>query len=125
MMLPSELPPEVSRRAVRPLGLPEGEWAWGKDDARLALTSLAGSIVAVFQVEVYVMPFGQPEVIHAGRSASYFYHLGELAAQFAERSRQMAGEFIETGSSDELFVLYFSGQDDAEASSGSFKVGTG
>ena len=125
MMLPPELAADVRRRAVRPPGLPDGDWAWSQDDARLALASLAGSIVAVFQVDVYAMPFGQREVIHTGRIASCFYHPGELALQFAERSRHLAGEFIDTGSSDELFVLYFSDQDDAEAAYGSSNARAG
>jgi hypothetical protein len=125
MMLPPELAADVRRRAVRPRGLPDGDWAWSQDDARLALASLAGSIVAVFQADAYAMPFGQREVIHTGRSASYFHHPGELALQFAERSRQLAGEFVDTGSSDELFVLYFSDQNDAEAAYGSSNARAG
>jgi hypothetical protein len=105
--------------------MPEGEWAWSRDDARAALASLEGSIVAVFEVEVYAIPFGQHEVIHTGRRATYFYRSGELALQFAERTRQEADEFIDAGSNDELFVLHFSGQDDTESAHGSLRSGTG
>ena len=114
---------DVRRRAFQPPGLPEGDWAWSQDDARLALASLAGSVVAVFQVHTYAVPFGQHEVIHTGRGASYTHHAGELALQFAERSRRMAGEFVDAGSSDELFVFWFSGQDDAEATYGTLNAG--
>lgn len=119
MTLPLQLGADVRRRAVQPPGVPDGDWAWSQEDARLVLASLAGTIVAVFQVDVYAMPFGQREVIHTGRSVRYFYQPGELALRFAERSRQLAGELIAAGASDELFVLYFSDQDDAEAAFGS------
>lgn len=122
MTLPTALPNHVKRRAVQPPGLPEGDWAWPQADALAALETLAGSIVAVFQVEVYVVPFGHQDVLHTGRRASYTHNVGELALQFAERSRQLAAEFIKTGASDELFVLYFSGQDDAEAGHGTFNI---
>jgi hypothetical protein len=125
VILPSELTADVKRRAVQPLGLPEGDWGWSRSDGRVALDSLAGSIVAVFQVDVYAMPFGHREVIPTGRRASYLYHPAELALHFAERSRQMAGQFIDAGSSDELFVLYFTGQDDGEAAYGSSNARTG
>lgn len=110
---------------MQPPRLPDGDWAWSQSDALEALSALEGSTVAVFQVEVYVIPFGQQEVIGTGRRASYTYDAGELALQFASRSRQSARDFIATGSRDELFVLLFSGQDDAEAGHGAFRVRAG
>jgi hypothetical protein len=74
---------------------------------------------------VYVVPFGHQDVIPTGRRATYTYNKGELALQFAERSRQLAGEFVRAGTSDELFVLYFSDQDNVEAGHGTFKVRAG
>jgi hypothetical protein len=118
-MLPPELPAKIASRAVQPPGLPEGWWAWCQEDARLALSSLAGSTVAVYRVDVYAMPFGRIEVIDTGRGASYFYQAGELALQFAERSRQLADAFVASGERDELFVLHFSTQDEADAAYGS------
>lgn len=125
MELPTELPTDVRGQALRPQGIPEGEWAWSQDDARAALASLAGSLVAVMEVEVYVVPTGQRHVVHTGRRATYFYRAGELALQFAERTRQEAGQFADAGSRDELFVLHFSDQDDAESAHGSLQSDTG
>lgn len=125
MDLPTELPTDVRGQALRPQGIPDGEWAWSRDDARAALASLAGSLVAVIEVEVYVIPTGQHQVIHTGRGATYFYRAGELALQFAERTRQEADQFVDAGSRDELFVLHFSDQDDAESAHGSLQSGTG
>ena len=125
MTLPVELPTTVRRRALRPPGLPDGDWAWSQGDAETALESLAGSVVAVLQVDVYVVPFGQQEVIPTGRRATFSYNRGELALQFAHRSRQLSDEFIRAGAADELFVLYFSGQDSAEAGHGTFRVRAG
>ena len=125
MALPVELPKNLRRRAVQPPGLPESDPAWSRDDALVVLKTLEGSIIAVFQVDVYVVPFGHHDVIPTGRSASYDCNVGELALKFAERSRHLAQEFIAAGSGDELFVLIFSGQDDAEAGHGTFKVRAG
>lgn len=125
MELPTELPTDVRGQALCAPGIPEGEWAWSRHDARAALTSLAGSLVAVIEVEVYVMPYGQREVVHTGRRATYFYRAGELALQFAERTRKEADEFVGAGSRDELFVLHFSDQDEAESAHGSLQSGTG
>jgi len=122
VMLPAELPKDVRRRAVQPPGLPEGDFAWSRDDALVVLETLEGSIIAVFEVNVYVVPFGHQDVIDTGRRVTYDYRVGELAVQFAQRSRQAARDFIDAGSSDELFVLFFSGQDDAEAGHGTAKV---
>jgi hypothetical protein len=110
---------------MQPPGLPEGDSAWSRDDALVVIETLEGSIIAVLQVDVYVMPFGHQEVIHTGRCASYDYNMGELALQFAQRSRHLAQEFVSAGSGDELFVLLFSGQDDADAGHGTFKVRAG
>jgi hypothetical protein len=120
-----DLPKNLRRRAVQPPGLPEGDLAWSQDDALAVLKTLEGSITAVFQVDVYMVPFGHHDVIPTGRRASYDYNIGELALRFAERSRHLAQEFIAAGSSDELFVLTFSGQDDAESGHGTFKVRAG
>ena len=125
MTWPAGLPKNIRRRAVQPPGLPDGDFAWSRDDALVVLETLEGSIIAVFQVDVYVVPFGHHEVIHAGRRASYDYHVGELALQFAQRSRQLAQDFISAGSSDEVFVLLFSGQDDAEAGHGTSNARAG
>jgi hypothetical protein len=110
---------------VQPPGLPEGDWAWSRDDALAVLGTLEGSIIAVFQVDVYVVPFGHHEVLHTGRRATYNYYVGERALEFANRSRHLAQEFIAGGSTDELFVLIFSGQDDAEAGHGTFEIKAG
>jgi hypothetical protein len=118
---PAELPKEIRQRALYPAGLPDGDSAWVRDDALRALAALGGSIVAVFQVDVYVVPFGHHDVIPTGRRIVSTYHAGELALQFAERSRHLAEAFIRTGASDELFVLLFSGQDDAEEGHGTYK----
>jgi hypothetical protein len=123
--LPAELPKKIRQLALHPAGLPDGDLAWSRDDGLAALAALAGSIVAVFQVDVYVVPFGHQDVIPTGRRATYTYNKGELALQFAERSRQLAGEFVRAGTSDELFVLYFSDQDNVEAGHGTFKVRAG
>jgi hypothetical protein len=125
MTVPADLPKNAKRRAVQPPGLPEGDDAWTQHDALGVLETLAGSIIAVIQVDVYVVPFGHREVIHTGRRASYSYNAGELAFEFAQRSRQLAEEFIKAGSSDELFVLVFSRQDDAEVGRGTFSVRAG
>jgi hypothetical protein len=125
MTLPVELSKSLRRRALQPPGLPEGNPAWSQDDARLVLEALEGSITAVFQVDAYVVPFGHHEVIHTGRRATYGYNVGELALHFAARSRRLAQEFIAVGSSDQLFVLLFSEQDDAEAGHGNFRIRAG
>ena len=119
MILPSELPSDVRRRVVQPPGLPDGDLGWSRDDALAVLESLEGSIVAVLQVDIYAMPFGQHEVIHTGRQATFIHHVGELAIDFAVRSRHQAAELIAASTADELFVLYFSGQDDAASAYGS------
>ncbi len=124
-MLPVELPKDLARRAVQPPGLPDGEFAWFGHDALAVLAALEGSIVAVRHVEAYVVIFGHMEVTHAGRRATYTYEVGESAVHFAQRSRQLAHAFIDAGSSDELFVFVFSGQDDAEAGYGTFAVRAG
>jgi hypothetical protein len=118
MILPSELPADVRRRVVQPPGLPDGDVAWSRDDALVALEALEGSVVAVLQVDIYAIPFGQHEVIHTGRQATFVHHVGELANDFAVRSRRQAAELISAAAADELFVLYFSGQDDAAAGYG-------
>lgn len=120
MSLPPLLPEHIRRRAVQPPGLPVGDSAWSKDDALALLATLDASPVAVLHVDSYVLlPYGQGEVIHTGRQATYSYGLGERTLQFAQRSRESASEFIRVGESDELFVLLFSNQDDAEAGYGS------
>jgi hypothetical protein len=124
-MLPPELPGKLTSRAVQPPGIPDGWWAWCQGDARLALASLGGSIVAVCQVDAYVVPFGQIEAIHTGRRASYFYQPGELALRFAERTRQLADGFVAAGERDELFVLHFSTQDEADAAYGPTRIAAG
>lgn len=125
MTLPPELPRRIRQLAIQPAGLPEGDWAWVRDSALAALQALTGTAIAVFQVESYVMPFGQPEALPTGRRRTWGYDRGELALQFAERSRQQAAEFINAGAADELFVLWFSGQDDAESAHGQYKVRAG
>jgi hypothetical protein len=55
------------------------------------------------------------EVVPTGRRALYLYQPGERASEFAQRTRQSAVEFINEGSLEELFVLLFSDQDDADA----------
>jgi hypothetical protein len=125
MTLPTLLPRKVTRRAVQPPGLPAGELAWSRDDALLVLAALEGTIVAILQIDAYVVPYGQPVVIPTGRRAIYVYLPGERAAEFARRSRQLAADFVRAGSPDELFALVFSGQDDAEEGHGTawIKVG--
>jgi hypothetical protein len=125
MSLPPYLPRRASQRAMQPPGLPPGDLAWARDDALALLTALEGTPIAVLQADAYVLPYGQQEVIHTGRRVSYFYQLGERASDFARRSRQSAAEFINAGASDELFVLIFSDQDDAEAGHGTAKVRAG
>ena len=125
MSLPTELPDDVRRRAMQPPGLPVGEPAWSQEDALTVLTVLEGTIIAVLQVDVYVRPFGRQELIHTGRRVSYDYRVGEQAVEFAVRSRELAAEFIAAGSRDELFVLLFSGQDDAEAGYGTVDLKAG
>ena len=125
MSVPTLLPRDVSRRAVQPPGLQAGDVAWSGDDALVVLAALEGSIVAILQVDAYVVPFGQQEVIPTGRRASYLHRLGERALDFAQRSRRAAAAFIDAGSRDELFVLLFSGQDEAEAGHGTARVKAG
>jgi hypothetical protein len=110
---------------VQPPGLPVGDLAWVKDDGLAVLRALEGTHVAVLQVDAYAVPYGRQEVIHTGRRAGYLYRLGERASEFAERSRQSATDFISAGASDELFVLLFSDQDDAEAGHGTAAVRAG
>lgn len=124
-MLPDELPEKIARRAVQPPGLPKGQTAWSKPDAAAVLHALEGTIVAVVHVDAYVVIFGHLEVAPTGRRQSYGYEVGESAIQFAHRSRSLAQAFIKSGTDDELFVLAFSGQDDAEAGHGSFAVRAG
>ncbi len=123
MTLPPEIPVAIQRRAVQLPGMDDDDWAWGQADAREALASLTGTIVAVFDVDVYVVPHGQDAAVHTGRRASYFYRTGEQALQFAERSRHDADRFIADSSRGELFVLEFSGQDEAEPAYGEVKTG--
>ena len=123
--LPPELPRRIRQLAVQPPGLPEGDWAWSLDSGVAALQALVGTAVAVFEVEAYVVPFGRVEAIPTGRRRTFGYDKGELALQFAERSRRLASEFMTAGSPDELFVFCFSGQDDAESGHGTFKVRAG
>lgn len=125
MFLPDQLPASIARRCLQPPGLPPGEVAWSQDDALIGLAALDGSIVAVIQVDVYVAPFGQQELVFTGRRATYIYEIGERASEFAQRSRRAAAEFIRAGTTDELFVIHFSGQDDAESgrAMGGLKVG--
>ena len=92
---------------------------------RFALMMAFGSMVAVLQVDAYFIPFGQQEVMHTGRRAAYVYLLGERALEFAQRSRRAATEFIDAGAPDELFVLLFSDQDDADAGYGTRAVNAG
>jgi hypothetical protein len=125
MSLPPGVPRHIRQRAVQPPGLPARDLAWSRDDALVVLTALEGSIIAVLQVDAYVVPYGQREVIHSGRRATYMYRVGEGASEFAERTRHAAGEFINAGAADELFVLLFSGQDDAEAGHGTATVRAG
>jgi hypothetical protein len=125
MTLPPEIPAAVKRHAVQPPGVPDDTWAWSRDAAQAALASLEGSIVAVLEVEVYLMPWGHLQAVHTGRRATYFYRSGELALEFAERTRQEANGFVGAGARDELFVLHFSDQDDAESAHGSLRSGTG
>lgn len=125
MSLPTLLPRNLTRRAVQPPGLPPGDLAWSRDDALLVLDALEGSVVAIVQVDAYVVPFGQQEVIPTGRRAGYVYMLGERAADFARRSRQLAAEFIGAGTPDELFALRFSDQDDAESGYGTARIKVG
>ena len=125
MILPVALPKSLRLRALRPDGLSPGELAWSRNDAYDVLSALANSTIAVIGVDAYGVPFGQHLVIPTGRRAVYAYAPGELALDFARRSRQMAEVFIRAGSPDELFVLNFSGQDDAEAGHGVFKVQAG
>lgn len=120
-----ELPKKVRQRAVRPPGLPEGECAWSQTDALDVLKTFEGSLVALFRVDIYVVPLGQHEVIPTGRRATYSYNPGELAIEFAQRSRHEAEEFIGAGSDDELYVLSLSGQDDAEAGHGTVRLRAG
>jgi hypothetical protein len=110
---------------VQPPGLPAGDFAWPRDDALGVLKALEGSIIAVLQVDAYVIPYGQQAVIHTGRRAGFIYQRGERASEFAHRSRRSAAEFISAGSRDELFVMLCSGQDDAEAGHGTATVRTG
>jgi len=124
-MLPATLPKDVRRRAVQPPGLPDGDFAWTLDDALAVLETLAGTVIAVLQVEAYVVLFGHQDVVPTGRRAIYAWNPGELAAHFAQRSRQAAEEFIRAGSRDEIFAIVFSGQDDAEAGHGTAKLRAG
>ena len=104
---------------MQPPGLPVGDSAWSKDDALVLLMTLEGTPIAVLHVDSYVLlPYGQGEVIHTGRRASYSYGLGERTLEFAQRSRHACGGFINVGANDELYVLFFSEQDDAEAGHG-------
>lgn len=125
MSVPTGLPSSLSQRAVQLPGLPEDDVAWSKDDAHAVLTALDGWVVAVLQADAYFIPFGQQEVIHTGRRASYVYQLGERALEFALRSRHAAAEFIDAGAPEELFVLLFSDQDDADAGYGTVAVKAG
>jgi len=110
---------------VQPPGLPADDPAWAKDDALALLVALEGTIIAVVQVDAYVVPYGRQEVIHSGRRATYSHRLRERASDFAQRSRHSASEFISAGTSDELYVLFFSDQDDAEAAHGTAIVRAG
>lgn len=122
MALPSLLPRNIRLQAMQPPGLEDDElWAWSQPDARVALASLVGTIVAVYQVDVYVAPFGQEAVVFSGRQAIYCHQPGETALQFAARSRHAADEFVRDGARDELFVFYFSDQDDADSGFGMAK----
>lgn len=125
MTLPQEIPADVKQHAVHPPGVPEDTWAWSRDAAHEALASLEGSIIAVMEVEAYLVPWGQRQAIPTGRRATYFYRSGELAHEFAKRTRQEANDFVGTGGRDELFVLHFSGQDDAESAHGHVRSGAG
>ena len=125
MTLPQEIPTAVKEHAVHPPGVPEEAWAWSREGAQEALASLDGSIVAVMEIEVYLMPWGQRQAIPTGRRATYFYRSGELAHEFAKRTRKEANDFVGAGGRDELFVLHFSGQDDAESAQGNVRSGAG
>jgi hypothetical protein len=101
MSIPPGLPRHIDQRAVQPPGLPAGDFAWSIDEALAVLTVLEGSKIAVLQVDAYVVPYGQQEVIHTGRRIGFLYQLGERASDFARRSRLSAAEFINAGSRDE------------------------
>lgn len=125
MSFTAALPERLRRRAVQPDGLPPGDLAWSRDDALAVLAALEGTIVAVLQVDAYVVPYGHRDVIPTGRRASYLHLPAERALEFAQRSRRSAAEFIEAGSNDELFVLLFFDQDDADAGYGRAKASAG
>lgn len=125
MSLPAALPQRLRQRAVQPNGLPPGDLAWSRNDALAVMAALEGTIVAVLQVDAYVVPYGHHDVIPTGRRASFLHLPGERALEFAQRSRQAVTEFVEAGTHDELFVLLFSGQDDADAGYGRARARAG
>jgi hypothetical protein len=106
------LPADVAALAAAAPGLPEGTSGWTGESARHAFRTLQSSRVAVVDIEVYdrvVWGFAP-----AGESWTCHRFAGELAADFALRSRREARVWVDNFPRQEvLFIIEFSAQDAA------------
>jgi hypothetical protein len=106
------LPANVASLAVAAPGLPEGSMGWTAESVRRAIDVLHGGKIALVGIDVYdrvVWGFAPAD------ETWICYRLsGEPALAFAARSRAEARSWISRFPRENvLFVLEFSGQDDA------------
>ena len=108
---------DILQLAVAAPGLPDGVVGWTAESARQALRSLRGTKVAVLAIDVYdrvVWGFAP-----GNESWVCQWITGELAADFAHRSRSEALEWIDAfPRHNVLFVIEFTGQDAASEATG-------
>jgi hypothetical protein len=111
------LPADVAAFAAAAPGLPEGTVGWTGESARRAFHALQSSRVAIVDIEVYdrlVWGFAP-----AGESWTCHRFTGELAADFAVRSRREAQGWVDNFPRHEvLFIIEFSAQDVAAEATG-------
>ena len=113
--LPEEIPESLRRRGLSVEDDDDASLAWSAGDALEVIRSLANTKLVVLGGEVYLsQPWGLAPV-YEGWSCEPTP--GELAVDFADRSREVARSWIETyaedHTSDAFFLLEFSGQDEA------------
>ena len=123
-MTDGTLPREIADFAVAAPGLPEGTLGWTAESARQAFHALRPGKIAVIGIEVYdrvVWGFALAE-----DSWTCNPWPGELASDFALRSRREAQSWIDTfPRSDVLFAIEFSTQDAAAEATGTVTFETG
>jgi hypothetical protein len=109
MKLPERIPKPLRDSALILAEFGEGEAAWSGNDAIAAIESLKGSTVFISDV-VLLEALPWVGLVESERELSIDRRTGEPDADYAQRSRASAAEFIRgcaTASDDAVFKLTF------------------